>query len=193
MNTTLKQLDNKLKKHLDVARYEHSVGVMYTAGAMAMRYGFDLERAMIAGLLHDCAKCVPASEKIRLCEDYGLGVSEVERNNPGLLHSKLGAYFIEKEYGINDEEMKNAVTYHSTGRPEMTVFDKIIYIADYIEPSRSKAPNLACIRQLAFVDIDECLYTILEATLSYLKNNQSAIDPLTEQTYLYYKQIREGK
>ena len=193
MNTTLKQLDNKLKEHLDDARYEHSISVMYTAGAMAMRYGFDLERAMIAGLLHDCAKCVPSSEKIRLCEEYNLGVSEVERKNPGLLHSKLGAYFMETKYGIKDEEMQNAVTYHSTGRPKMTLFDKIIYIADYIEPNRTKAPNLAHIRHLAFVDIDECLYTILEATLDYLKDNKSAIDPLTEQTYLYYKQIRDNQ
>ena len=191
MNAQLKQLDEKLKMHLDEPRYIHSVGVMYTAAALAMRYGFDMERARVAGLLHDCAKCIPPAEKIRLCEEYGLGVSEVEYKNPGLLHSKLGAYFLETKYGIIDEEMKNAITYHSTGRPQMTLFDKIIYIADYMEPNREKAPNLAHIRKLAFEDIDECLFVVLEATLEYLKDNKAAVDPMTEQTYLYYKEKRE--
>lgn len=191
MNELMKQLDHKLKRHLDDDRYEHSIGVMYTAGAMAMRHHFNVERAMIAGLLHDCAKCVPASEKIKLCKKYGLSVSDVERKNPGLLHAKLGAYFIRAKYGIEDEELCNAVTYHSTGRPEMTLFDKIIYIADYIEPNRTKAPNLDDIRYLAFTDIDACLYSILEATLDYLKDRRDAIDPLTEETYRYYKQLRE--
>ena len=191
MNARMKQLEHKLKRHLDDERYEHSIGVMYTAGALAMCYHFDMERAMIAGLLHDCAKCVPASEKIKLCKKYGLSVSEVEQKNPGLLHAKLGAYFIRTKYGIEDEELCNAVTYHSTGRPEMTLFDKIIYIADYIEPNRIKAPNLAHIRHLAFTDLDACLYSILESTLDYLKDRRDAIDPLTEETYRYYKQLRE--
>ena len=191
MKDKLEQFKEEIKHTLDNERYEHSIGVMYTAGAMAMRYGFDVDRAMIAGLLHDCAKCIPSAEKIALCEQNGLGVSEVERNNPGLLHSKLGAYFMKTKYGIEDEEMCHAVTYHSTGCPDMSLFDKIIYIADYIEPNRSKAPDLERIRELAFNDIDACLYQILEATLLYLQDKKSAIDPLTEETYFYYK--KEGK
>ena len=176
--------------HLDQNRYEHTLGVMYTAGALAMRYGADLEDTMIAGLLHDCAKCIPSAQKIELCKKYNLNISEAEQKNPGLLHAKLGAYLAKEIYQIENTEILDAISCHTTGRPHMTLLDKIIYIADYIEPGRCEAPDLQEIRRLAFTDIDECLYTILHASLEYLKSKSEVIDPLTEQTYLYYNESR---
>ncbi len=187
---TINKIKEKLKKELDCKRYEHTMGVMYTASALAMRYQVNLETAMIAGLLHDCAKCIPALQKIVLCEEYRLNISEAERENPGLLHAKLGAHLAQEKYQIEDAEILNAIAFHTTGRPNMTLLDKIIYIADYIEPDRCEAPNLKEIRHLAFVDIDECLYTILRASLEYLNSRSEVIDPLTEQTYRYYKERR---
>jgi predicted HD superfamily hydrolase involved in NAD metabolism len=105
------------------------------------------------------------------------------------LHAKLGAYLAKADYGIDDEEILDAIRWHTTGRPEMTQLDKIIYIADYIEPNRNQAPNLDEIRRLARVNLDECLYTILKATLAYLETKKDVIDPMTEQTYLYYKKL----
>lgn len=188
---TIQKMKEKVKKHLDSNRYEHTLGVMYTAGALAMRYNVDLEKTMIAGLLHDCAKCIPAKEKITLCRQYKLPISEAEQNNPGLLHAKLGAYLAKEKYHVRDKDILSAIASHTTGRPNMSLLEKIIYIADYIEPGRKEAPNLCEIRHLAFTDIDECLYTILHASLAYLENRNEVIDPLTEQTYLYYKERRK--
>lgn len=184
-------LDKQLRENLDDARYRHSVGVMQTAALLAYRYCFDVERAMVAGLLHDCAKCISGKDKLRMCEEAGLSISDIERKSPGLLHAKLGAYLANKKYGIRDEELLDSIRYHCTGRPQMTLFDKIIYIADYIEPHRDKAPNLANIRELAYLNIDQCLVAVLKATLLYLDESGQLLDPMTAKTYEYYSEIVE--
>lgn len=170
-------------------RYNHTIGVTNTAIELAERYDEELFDAQIAALLHDCAKCYSDNEQIRLCNKYGIAISDSEKNNPSLLHAKLGAYLAENEYEIHSKRILDAIRWHTTGRPKMTKLDKIIYIADYIEPSRNKAPNLAKIREIALVNLDECLYEILKATLKYLNGCGEIIDPMTEETYLYYKQI----
>ena len=172
---------------LDTERYEHTLGVMYTAASMAMRYDEDVEKALLAGLLHDCAKCISGENKIKLCNKYHLSVSEVEKKNPRLLHAKLGAFLAAKKYHIKDKDVINAIASHTTGCPNMTLLDKIIYIADYIEPGRKELPNMAEVRKLAFTDINECLYRILEDSLVYLNSKNISVDPMTEKTYLYYK------
>ena len=183
----IEKMKQLVKEELDDLRYEHTMGVMYTAAAMAMRYDEDLNQAVIAGLLHDCAKCIPSQGKIQLCETNGIDISEAERKNPGLLHAKLGAFLAKEKYNVSDKEILSAITFHTTGRPNMTLLDKIIYIADYIEPNRKEAPNLDRIRKLAFADIDECLVAILEDSLVYLQTKSEVIDPMTERTYLFYK------
>lgn len=189
MNEKITEIKNELKNHLDEPRMEHTMGVMYTAAALAMRYQADIEKALIAGILHDCAKCVPGNQKLILCQEYGLEVTEIEQKNPSLLHAKLGAAFAKDKYCIYDEEILNAIICHTTGRPEMTLLDKIIYIADYMEPGRRELPNMADVRRLAFEDIDECLYKILKDSLKYLLTRDMPIDPMTEQTYMYYKKV----
>ena len=118
---------------------------------------------------------------------YTGGTYESERKNPGLLHAKLGAYIAKTKYDIKDQEIVDAIAYHTTGRPAMTLLDKIVYIADYLEPNRNMAPNLTEVRKLAFEDINECLYLILKDSLAYLETKSEVIDPMTEQTYYYYK------
>ena len=110
----LKKIQNKVQKYLDEYRFRHTIGVMYTAGSLAMCHGADLEKAMIAGLLHDCAKCIPGSKKISLCEKHQIPISEIEYANPGLLHAKLGAYFAGKKYHIEDAEILSAIACHTT-------------------------------------------------------------------------------
>lgn len=183
----IEKIKKKIRHHLDKDRYEHTLGVMYTAAALAMVYQTDINKALLAGLLHDCAKCIPGEKKIRLCEKYGLSVNQAEKRNPGLLHSKLGAYLATSKYGVEDQEVLDAISYHTTGRPQMTLLDKIIYIADYIEPNRYQAPNLDEARRMAFVDIDACLYMILKDSLAYLETKNEAIDPMTEKTFQYYQ------
>lgn len=184
----LQEIRKKVKKELDKDRYEHTKGVMYTAACLAMAHEGNMEQAMLAGLLHDCAKCVPNDEKIRICEENHIIISSVERENPTLLHAKLGALYASTKYEVTDPEIIHAIKIHTTGEPGMSLLDKIIFIADYIEPKRDKAAHLDEIRKLAFEDLDACMADILYDTLHYLNTKKGAIDPNTQLTYEYYKQ-----
>ncbi len=186
MKNELKKLTKAMEKELDAKRFEHTLGVEYTAAAMAMRYGADVLSAQTAGLLHDCAKCLSDEKKISICEKNNITVSDVERSNPGLLHAKVGGFLAMSEYGIEDNSVINAIINHTTGRPGMDLLEKIIFIADYIEPGRRTAPHLGEIRYVAFVDLNQALLWILEDTLNYLSEGSQEIDPMTEQTYNHY-------
>lgn len=183
------QMTEKLKTKLSPKRFEHSIGVEYTAGTMAFMYGADYEKALIAGLLHDCAKYVPNDKKISKCKKRNIPISECEYNNPELLHAKLSAVYAKEKYDVNDEEILSAITYHTTGKPAMSLLDKIIYIADYIEPNRNILPEMDIIRKEAYSDIDKCLLHILKNSVEYLDNKRSVIDPLTKETYEYYRNL----
>lgn len=181
------KMRRQLSKALDSKRYEHTLGVAYTSAALAMRYGEDIKKAEIAGLLHDCAKCLDNDKRIQICKKNDIEISEAEWQNPFLLHAKVGGYLAQSKYKIDDEDIINAVTYHTTGRPGMSLLEKIVYIADYIEPGRDHAPNLDEIRRLTFSDLDEALVQILEDILVHLKSGKKEIDPMTQRTYEYYK------
>ena len=183
----LKLLQKQMKEELSEDRFEHTLGVMYTAESLAMRYGVDMTKAAVAGLLHDCAKCIPNSQKIRLCKKHNLEVTENEEKNPSLLHAKLGAILAQKSYGVNDPEILSAIRWHTTGKPDMTMLEMIVYMADYIEPNRDKAPNLREIRKLSFENLEEALYQVLESTLSYLSDRPDSVDPMTQLSFDFYK------
>ncbi|MBQ9927767.1 MAG: bis(5'-nucleosyl)-tetraphosphatase (symmetrical) YqeK [Lachnospiraceae bacterium] len=178
-----------MEKNLDHKRFEHTLGVAYTAAALAMRYEVDILKAQTAGLLHDCAKCLSDEKRLSICEKHNIQMNEIEHNNPFLLHAKVGSYIAMKKFQIHDKDVINAILNHTTGRPGMSSLEKIIYIADYIEPGRKQAPNLAEIRKLAFQDLDLALVKILSDTLDYLKTTNTDIDPMTQQTYDYYKEF----
>ena len=184
--TEIQKIRKELSKELDSKRYEHTLGVAYTAACMAMRYDYDINKAYLAGLLHDCAKCMSHEERMNYCKKHKLEVSEYEKQNPALLHAKVGADLCSRKYGVGDEEIASAVRYHTTGRPEMTLLEKIVFIADYLEPHRNDAEDLPIVRRQVFEDIDLALRTILTDTLEYLKGSDKVIDPMTTQTYEYY-------
>ncbi len=186
MKYDIPKLRKKVKHALDKDRYQHTLGVMYTSASMAMSHGADLNQAMTAGLLHDCAKCIPTNEKYKLCEKYHLTLTDAERENPALLHAPLGACLAEDKYGVTDLEILNAIRYHTTGRPDMSLLEKIVFIADYIEPWREELPNMDEVRRLAFRDLDQCLVVMLKGSLKYLNSRHAAIDPMTQETYDYY-------
>ncbi len=183
------KMKKKLAKYLDEDRFEHTMGVMYTCAALAMVHGSDLADAQAAGLLHDCAKCIPNKKKLKMCSEHRIPVTDFEREHPFLIHAKLGAYLAREKYDIHDADILSAITYHTTGRPAMTVLEKIVYIADYIEPMRNKAPHLEHIRRAAFQDLDECMYEILNDTLEYLEENPKDIDITTKEAFNYYKDV----
>lgn len=182
----LKKIKKKLKNELDESRYEHTIGVMDTAACLAMRYGADLTQALVAGLLHDCAKCIPNDKKLKLCRKNGIEVTPFEEKAPFLLHAKLGAWMAEHEYHVSDPAILSAIACHTTGKPDMSLLDKIVFIADYIEPGRDKATGLPEIRRLSFTEIDKALIRILSDTLDYLASSNDPIDPATQNVLDYY-------
>ena len=186
-------LIKELEQELNYRRFIHTLYVAGTAASLAMCYGTDVERAEMAGLLHDCAKCLDVNRMRKLCEKAGLEVNDFEKNSGSLLHSKAGSVLAAEKYGIADEDMLNAIRYHTTGRPGMSILEKIIFVADYIEPGRFAAKNLTRIRRMAFTDIDECLVKILYDTLVYLHSTGNPVDPMTQKTYDYYKRLFEEK
>lgn len=187
------KLQKKLRKELDDDRYRHTLGVMYTAAALAMRYDCNLNDAQVAGLLHDCAKCIPNDKKIKLCQKYQIPIRDVEMKAPSLLHSKLGAYLARTVYHIENEEILSAIEWHTTGKPDMTMLEKIIFLADYIEPMRFKASNLPEIRKQAFIDIDHAVYLTLRDTIAYLGDRNDALDENTWLTYDFYLKRNQQK
>ncbi len=181
-----------LKEELKTDRYTHTLGVMYTAANLAFLYEYPYENAMVAGLLHDCAKCLSDEERIRICKENNIKMSAVEKEHPHLLHGKVGAYLAREQYGVTDEAIQHAITVHTTGCVRMSLLDKIIFVADYIEPKRNKAPRLHEIRRMAYIDLDYCVYMILEDTMTYLNLSPDAVDQTTKETFAYYeKKIKE--
>ena len=191
-SSEIDKLHGEVAEALDGKRFWHTLAVAYTAASLAMRYDVDMNTAYIAGLLHDCAKCISDKKKLSICKKNNIPVSDTEQLNPSLLHAKVGAFLAKDKYHIEDNNIIDAIAYHTTGRPNMTDLEQIIYIADYIEPNRNKAQNLDEIRHLAFIDKEKALLRILEDSLIYLKDSNQEVDLITQQTYDYYKTKQEG-
>ncbi|MCM1049357.1 MAG: bis(5'-nucleosyl)-tetraphosphatase (symmetrical) YqeK [Clostridiales bacterium] len=184
----LPKIRKAMEKELSPKRYEHTLSVAYTAASLAMVHGEDTESAILAGMLHDCAKCLPGHKLIDICEKNKIHISEAEKENPmALLHAGVGSFLAHDKYGIDNENILNAIRYHTTGRPNMSRLEKIIYIADYIEPGRKHAANLPQIRRMAFQDLDMTMIKILEDTLAYLSSADGKVDTMTAEAYNYYK------
>ena len=176
----------RLKGKISDKRFEHSLGVEYTAACMAMVHGADVEKARLAGLLHDCAKGLPTGEKLEKARKHNLPVNKFEEKNPDMLHAKLGAFYARYKYDVTDDEVLDAIRYHTTGRPNMSLLEKIIFVADYIEPNRKMIRNMEEIRREAFQDLDQCVLHILKNTLDYLNDTTLDMDYMTQMTYNYY-------
>ncbi len=183
----IEEMNGELKK----SRFLHSLGVCYTAANLAQLYNCDVTKASIAGILHDCAKMYSDDELIKICNKNNIPINKYEIDNGYLLHAKVGSFIAQTKYSIDDEEILNAIKWHTTGTTNMTLLDKIIFISDYIEPSRTKQPNLKEIRELAFIstNINLPLLKIMDDTINYLKSTGKVIDYETLKAYEYYKQL----
>ncbi len=185
INNLRKQVKKAFKD--DKARYWHTIAVANTASCLAFAHGVDAEKAFIAGLLHDCAKCIKDDELLKICKETNIDITESEYASPYLLHAKVGAFYAKSKYDISDSDILNAITYHTTGRPQMSPLEEVVFLADYIEPYRNKASNLNSVRAVAFKDIKEAIYIVTRDTLDYLKRKGATIDTLTYDTFKYYE------
>ena len=181
------KLRKELEKELKPDRFDHTLGVAYTAASMAFVHGADVEKALIAGFLHDCAKSMSHEEQIKVCEKNNIEITEVERHNHSLLHAKVGMFLARTKYDIYDTDILNAIRWHTTGRENMSLLEKIIYIADFIEPNRKPLENLPKVRKEAFEDIDKCLAHILHDSVIYLQTIGKETDDATMEAYQFYK------
>lgn len=169
-------MEEHLKQILKPARYEHSIGVASTAVAMAGIYGADAKKAYIAGLLHDCAKNLTAEESAVKCEDLDVELDEYEKNQPQLIHAKIGAELVKSEFGVDDEEISSAIRWHTLGRSGMSVLEKIIYVADMIEPTRD-FPGVEMLRKKAYVNLDSAVLACAEKTIEFNEKKGSRVHP----------------
>ena len=147
-------------------RYEHSLGVERCAIALAKKYGGDPALAGAAGILHDITKHLSPQEQLNLCEKYGIIPCTVEKSEPKMLHGKTAAAIARREYHMPDE-VCDAIACHTTGRAKMTILDKILYLADYIEPTRD-FDGVEPLRKLAYEDIDAAMALGLKMSLEEL-------------------------
>lgn len=180
-----KWIEERLIETIGLERYKHSLGVMNTAIGLAEIYGVDIEKARKAGLLHDCAKFKDQINLLKMAHDFDIILDSVMEHNTGLLHGPIGAKIAEIEYNIRDKEILDAICYHTTGRERMTVLDKIIYIADYIEPGRSfKGVNE--VRKLACENLDKSILLAMDNTIKFVidKGQLIHLDTIKSRNYL---------
>ena len=159
----LEQLRPVALSYLKHKRIPHVLGTEQEAVRLAERYGADVEKARVAALLHDCTKKLSMEEQLALCEKYGIQLDELEQKALKLLHSKTGAAIARDMFGV-DDEIYSAIWYHTTGHANMTKLEKIIYLADYIEPTRD-FPGVDELRNVCYEDLDKGLLKGLEMTI----------------------------
>lgn len=182
-------INQKLHSILSPARFLHSQGVADEALKLAKVYGIDKEKAYLAGLLHDCAKDYPDNEKLRLSKYYKIKLDEAILEQISLVHSFLGAEIAKDQYSIENQDIINAIRYHTTGRANMSKLEKIIYLADFFEPNRKYFNGIDKIKELAYTDLDKAMKFALEHTINYNKAKNRLIHYLSVEALEYYKQF----
>lgn len=171
-------MKDMLKKHLDRERYMHSIEVMNLSAKLADKYGVDVYKAKVAGLLHDCAKCLPYDRMVEKSIKYNADIDGLMLEGGVLLHGPVGEKIARYVFGVDDFDVLMAIKYHSTGRKDMTTLDKIIYIADYIEPERV-FDGIDEIRRMVEVDLDRAVLMAIDNTIRYILSKDELIHPYT--------------
>lgn len=159
-------------------RWEHTLGVVTTAEDLAQRYGESLEKVQIAGLLHDCAKDLPRNNLLKFIEDFGIVLDRVEADVPSLWHAPVGAVLAHKWFGVEDTDILAAIRYHTVGRARMSRLEKIIYVADMIEPQR-QFPEVDRLRSLSRFDLDQGCLAAFDASIRYVIQKGVLLHPGT--------------
>ena len=163
----IEKIKEDLLNSIGAKRYEHSLRVMNEANKLAEIYGVDKTKASIAGLLHDCGRLKEKSYLLKKAQDFGIILEDVYAKNDNLLHAYLGAKIAKKEYNIDDIDILNSIRYHTTGRANMSKLEKVIYMADYIEPGRD-FDGIDEIRELCYKNLDKSLIKSIDNTIVYI-------------------------
>lgn len=183
---SLDELRSRALGLVEENRRSHVLGCEETAAALALRWGYPEQDARRAAMLHDVTKALSIEEQLILCDKYGIILDDIEKTNESLLHAKSGAAYASEIFG-QSPEICSAIRWHTTGRPEMTLFEKIIYLADYIEPTRT-FPGVEGLRNLSFENLDEAM--LLGATMALAEvARKSNVHPNTAQALAYFQSL----
>ena len=176
---SMEQLTQRVTELLKSSRVKHVLGCAQTAVALAERYGANVQDAQRAALLHDITKALDGPLQLTLCREYGTILDTFSTQNPKTLHALTGSLVAERIFGEN-KAVVSAIEHHTTGKADMSLLEKIIYVADYMEPCRN-FPGVEHLRELAFSDIDAALKLGLEMTLEHLKNLGDEVSPASRE------------
>ena len=182
MNTDYTKINNWLKENLCAERYEHSLGVAECAAELAEKFSLDKDKAYLTGLIHDCAKCLPEDKTLEILTI--LNIPNNELSNPKIHHAPVGAYIAKKNFGILDKEILSAIRWHTLGNPNMTIFEKIIFLADKIEKRTREQSVYQPIQDvLNSQGIDAALLMCYKNTIKSLVDRNLKICPVTLEIY----------
>lgn len=168
----------KLQTMVSERRFQHSLRVKDVAQELARIYEADVEKIKVAAILHDCAKGYSCEELLKLCDELNVEVDQYAKLHKQLIHAPLGARIAQIQFGVEDVDILNAIQYHTTGRENMCMLEKIICISDYIEPKRS-FDGVEKIRELAYIDIDKALFIAFSTTMAYIISKNYILHPMT--------------
>ena len=185
-NLPMEQLEEVVIRLLNPNRVNHVLGCRDTAARLARIWGVDETDAARAGILHDITKALDGPLQLTLCEGYGKMLGEFSRKYPKTLHALTGSLVAQRIFGEN-ENVVSAICHHTTGRADMTLLEKIIYVADYMEPCRN-FPGVENLRRLAYLDIDSALKLGLEMTLEHLARQGNEVSPETREALTWLEQ-----
>ena len=188
------KLLQSIEQRISKRRLTHTLGVEKTAIRLAERYGCDVEKTSIAALLHDVAKPYDKQAALEKAREMGVSFDVYERCEPSLMHGPLGAAIAEADYGVKDEEILSAIRYHTTGRKDMSLVEKIIYMADLIEPSR-EFEGLKQLRELCEKDLDQALTLALRREIVHVIECGFLLHPRSVEALddlLFKKYEKEG-
>lgn len=174
---------------LSTKRFSHTLAVAETARRLALLHHLDADRAEIAGLLHDCAKCLPLREMQRIARENRLTQDERILESGALLHSVVGAYLAKTKYGCQDEEVLRAIRSHTTGQPGMSPLAMAVWLADTIEPTRAPYPLLDKVRMLSSLSLQKAMIASLEGTLQHVRRKGDAVHPATLDTLAWLQTL----
>lgn len=189
---TVDSMIKQLKPEVSERRFIHSINTMETAKSLAKRLKADVAKCETAGLLHDCAKNITGVMAIEMCERYGIELDYVLRQQTSLLHGYLGRIVAKEKYGIKDDEILDAIEHHTMGRPAMGLVEKIIFLADYIEPHRFFA-GVEELRVIAYKKPDYAVVVAIDGTIRKIISKGEMIHPKILDTRNYYISIQEGE
>jgi len=174
------EIKEMLQNTLTPRRYKHSLGVADTASQLAMRFGFDPQRAYTAGLVHDCAKDMSLEQMLNWADSYDVVLDELTLKSPALVHGPVGAQIIRHHFEITDEDIISSVHFHTTGKAHMGLLEKIIYLSDFIEPSRNYE-GVEQLRETARRDLDVAVFQALSNTIGYVISLRAPLHINTEE------------